>query len=88
MEFDGKKPIRTTFAFMREIERGCRPKHIGLIPEQYWELIRRCWDNNPEDRPSFEEITQLLRSDDFAIRETDLNALHEYWDRIDPVDNH
>lgn len=91
LEFDEKKPVRSPLQYIMAISRGARPKPMHQIPIIYWDLIQMCWEQFPENRPSFEQITQLLRSDDYAIEEfgqtTDLNALHEYWDRIDPVDN-
>lgn len=46
-----------------------------------------CWNQNPSDRPTFDEIVKILRDDSFAIEEfgmkTDLDELHEYQNRID-----
>ena len=42
---------------------------------------------NPRERPSFEEIVELLKDDKFALEEfgmkTNLNELHEYQKRIE-----
>lgn len=57
------------------------------IPEHYWELITKCMKENPCERPSFDQIIDILKDDSFALDEfgmkTDLNKLHEYQNRID-----
>ncbi|CAG8564014.1 12531_t:CDS:2 [Cetraspora pellucida] len=35
---------------------GCRPKIIKGTSEQYAELMQRCWDVNPEKRPTIDEL--------------------------------
>ena len=50
-------------------------------------LILKCLSNNPKNRPSFEEITNYLKNDEYVLEEfgltTDLDQLHEYQKRID-----
>lgn len=57
------------------------------MPQNYWELIQKCWEQEPSERPSFDEIVEILKSDKFAINEfglkTNLEKLHDYQDRID-----
>lgn len=59
----------------------------NIIPEHYWELITKCMKENPCERPSFDQIIDILKDDSFALDEfgmkTDLNKLHEYQNRID-----
>lgn len=78
---------RSFYQFARYINEGKRPEKIDLIPDNYWALINNCWKANPEERPSFEEITEILKSDEYAINEfgmqTDLDKLHEYQNRIE-----
>ena len=68
-------------------EIGKRPEYREEIPIHYWELIEECWKPNPNDRPSFDEITRILKNDKFALTEfgmkTDLNQLQKYQKRID-----
>lgn len=46
-----------------------------------------CWKQNPDERPTFSEIVEILKHDKFAIEEfemrTNLDELHEYQNRID-----
>lgn len=76
---------------MLRICRGLRPMRPDQIPDPYWELIEKCWKHNPDERPTFEEITEELKNDKYAIEEfgmkTDLDKLHEYQERIDKDKN-
>lgn len=87
VQFADLKKIRTSQQFMRKIAEGKRPKRPKSIPDCYWELVQKCWDQIPGNRPTFEEITEILKDDKFAIEEfgmkTDLDQLHEYQNRID-----
>lgn len=86
IQFADKKPIRSSQQFMMKIGRGNRPKRPDNIPDPYWELIEDCWKQNAADRPTFEDITNRLKDDKYAINEfgmkTDLAQLHEYQNRI------
>lgn len=73
--------------FMMKIAKGQRPVKPESIPDCYWNLIQKCWDQAPENRPKFSEIVELMKDDKFAINEfgmeTDLDELHEYQNRVD-----
>ncbi|KAK8895273.1 hypothetical protein M9Y10_023717 [Tritrichomonas musculus] len=59
------------------------------IPENYLDLIGRCLDRVPENRPTFEEITKILKDESFYLdefeMETDVEAVKEYQERIDKL---
>lgn len=59
--FDDNIPIRSPQQYMMKISRGLRPKRPNNIPDHYWELIQKCWKQNPDERPTFEEITEILK---------------------------
>jgi hypothetical protein len=50
-----------------ELQKGWRPN----IPREVFKvnkgLIEKCWSENPENRPSFDEILQILVNRDFQI---------------------
>ena len=51
----------------------------------YRNLIERCWSHNAEERPSFEQIVDELKTNSDFI--TDLVDQEEYYDFIDFIDN-
>src|SRR5438067_11771774 len=59
----GKKPFHDRIhdeSFMLNIIKGERPRITDDTPEFYSELMKRCWDNNPENRPTAEAINDCL----------------------------
>lgn len=77
------------YAYFKYMSEGYRPNRPENIPDHYWDLIEECWISDPDARPSIEHIVELLRDDKFALnefgQETDLEKLHEYQNRIDPL---
>ena len=65
---------------MVRIAKGERPVGPENIPDHYWELIQQCWKQDLEERPTFEEITELFKNDKYAFNEygmkTNLDELH------------
>ena len=59
----GKKPFHDRSHnqyLMLDILNGERPKITDDTPEFYAELMKRCWDHNPENRPTAKEIRSCL----------------------------
>lgn len=67
--------------------KGKKPPRLQNIPDHYWNLINQCWESDPKKRPSFDEITEILKNDKFALSEfgkqTNLDELHEYQNRME-----
>lgn len=71
---------------MHHIGQGKRPIRDNNIPNCYWELIERCWNQNQEERPTFAEITEILKDDRYVLHdygEPDLDELHRYQNEFD-----
>lgn len=87
LEFDDGRKIRSAQQYMMKIGRGKRPMKQDTIPDIYWDLIQKCWKQDPSERPTFDEITEMLKDDRYAIEEfgikTNLDELHEYQRRIE-----
>lgn len=47
----------------RKLSNGERPKITSNVTEKMKQLLERCWSGNPNDRPSFKEVFELLSSD-------------------------
>src|SRR6266513_2070933 len=55
----GKKPFHDrphNHILISDILKGERPQITDDTPEFYAELMKRCWDHNPENRPTADEI--------------------------------
>src|SRR2546427_4453642 len=60
----GKKPFHDrshNHHLIQDILEGKRPKITEDTPEFYVNLMKKCWDPNPENRPTAEEIHECLR---------------------------
>jgi hypothetical protein len=69
---------RTAFSLDRAIADGKRPRFPSPVPDSLTNLIRRCWDQKPSNRPSATEIVELLDSGEVILKGFDLDAYHAY----------
>ncbi|KAF0476164.1 kinase-like protein [Gigaspora margarita] len=51
--------IRDSFILI-QIRQGIREQPIEGTPDSYIRLYKRCWDHNPDLRPTIEEISKNL----------------------------
>src|SRR5439155_21198363 len=59
----GKKPFHDrehNHLLISDILNGIRPQVTDDTPEFYAELMKKCWDHSPENRPTAEEIWKCL----------------------------
>jgi hypothetical protein len=79
----GFRPPKSIHQLMTNIVKGLRFVRPEGMPDALWNLASVCWLQEPDQRPTFAEITRrMIRSDDFAIPGTDLADYHEYRTRI------
>ena len=79
--FDGLGIMQIIFKVSME---GSRPIIKEDVPDVYRKLIERCWSQLPEDRPSFEEIVNDLKSNqEFITESTNEIDFRDYVDYID-----
>ena len=56
----------------RTIKEACkdniRPKIPKRVPECYKNLIKRCWNQNPNQRPSFDDIVNELKTNKYFVQ--------------------
>src|SRR5205807_445370 len=60
----GKKPFHDrphNHILILDILKGERPQIADDTPEFYVELMKKCWDHNPENRPTAEEILDCFK---------------------------
>ena len=59
----GKKPFHNrphNSSLISDILNGIRPQVTDDTPEFYAELMKKCWDHSPENRPTAYEIWKCL----------------------------
>src|SRR5436853_4389331 len=56
-----------------DICRGRRPQIREEIPEALKELIKKCWDANPKDRPSIDEVEITIITINNFMNKLDVN---------------
>jgi serine/threonine protein kinase len=79
--YDG--PIRSPAHTRMRITRGFRLKRQQGIPDKYWELIEKCWHQDPGQRPTFTDIVRDMRATtDYTIERTDVTKYREYQTRV------
>ena len=60
----GKKPFHDrshNHCLILDILKGERPQITDDTPEFYTELMKKCWDHNPENRPTAKEIEDCFQ---------------------------
>ena len=60
----GKKPFHNrphNYILISDILKGERPQITEDTPEFYAKLMGKCWDHNPENRPTAEEIGNCFK---------------------------
>ncbi|KAK8843878.1 hypothetical protein M9Y10_024956 [Tritrichomonas musculus] len=71
---------------LTKVASGNRPEITRAINDSYKNLIEKCWSQNPDDRPTFDIITKLLRMDQSFI--TDSIDKTEYENYINYIDEY
>lgn len=65
------------------IKKNKRPFIKESIPICYRKLIERCWAQEPDERPSFDVIVDLLKKTEFIIDDVIEEDYHKYIDFIE-----
>lgn len=73
-------PSDITFAQM--ILAGQRPAIREQVPLPFRELITACWDPDPDQRPTFQDILDKYNEPGFIGLGVDLNVYKEYRERM------
>ena len=63
---------------LAKIKSGNRPQFPQNINKNWMKLINKCWKQNPEERPSFEEICNVLESKEFVNEYIDQKSFESY----------
>lgn len=78
LRFPNRQP-KEIHQFIKMIKEGTRYVIPKDVPEFYVSLIKRCWDPQPCNRPSFAEIVQMFEeNDDFMLPGSDQDEVREF----------
>ena len=71
--------------FNEVVLKSIRPEMNEDISESYRQLIEYCWSQNPDERPSFDDIVDILKTDKrFITEEVDVD---KYLECIKSIEN-
>lgn len=90
--FDHLKKIQSALSFMSKVKNGERPKFIEKDKEKYSEkmidLIKKCWSENPFERPSFDEIFRLISSEvaNYSKEKLDMDEINGFLSKLKESD--
>lgn len=77
-------PKMDSAALIANVIEGQRPKLLEDIPTSYCSLIQSCWENDPNDRPTFDQILDELKSNpDFITDTVDEEEFMNYQEYLD-----
>ncbi|KAK8837474.1 hypothetical protein M9Y10_036471 [Tritrichomonas musculus] len=71
------------FGFAHKVINGHRPKLSGCVSEKMKNLLMRCWSENPEDRPSFDDIFSELSDISYFDETVDDEEVHSFLDILE-----
>lgn len=60
------------------------PEEEASVPKGFIEIIHSCWKADPKERPSMQDIAKkiLANKEDILFQGTDMEAFHDYVDRM------
>ena len=75
LPFEGEDFQNNIIRLNQQLETGTRPKiEPGKFSKSMEEIIERCWDKDPDKRPTFEEISKnLLKEKDRLIEKKEID---------------
>lgn len=70
------------FAFAQKVIKGIRPRFTDGITRKMKNLLRKCWSDDPSERPSFEEIFNELSDLSYFDETLDEDENETYIERL------
>ncbi|KAK8891394.1 hypothetical protein M9Y10_028602 [Tritrichomonas musculus] len=79
---DGKGKIKSKTNLLSRIMKGARLIKDPNIPENYFNIYKRCVEHNPSLRPSFDELAEMFeKEEDLILEGVNKDEYYEYIDR-------
>lgn len=79
-------PNSNFYSLIAGVVNRSRPEFNVFVPDAYKYLIIRCWSHDPEERPTFDEILNELKTNKEYI--TDDVDEKEYFDYVNFIENY
>ena len=78
--------ISSQFQLINAVTNGQRPEFPEKFNSSIQKLIEDCWNQEPNDRPSFEHILEVISSVDFIqkVEGVDQQRFNEYKNKVVP----
>jgi hypothetical protein len=64
---------------------GLRPTVPDYVPACFNELMTQCWNQTPEQRPTFKEIVTSIATGQYVFFDTDTEQYENYLDEMLPT---
>lgn len=83
-----KRILENEFVFQNKVVDGVRPRCEDDVPDGMKKLLERCWDKNPSERPSFDEIFNILKSDQGRLlspEDVDDTEIEAYLNKLEEL---
>lgn len=86
LKFEKKCRFQT---FAKDINNGVRFIIPDEVPNFYVDLIKKCWETNPNSRPTFNEIVELFENkfNEFIFPGSNPDAVRDFIDALNEVGN-
>jgi len=72
----------STFELGRRVLNGERPAIPNSIPVEFSDMINRCWDQDPSNRPTFSQIVDWFNDLNVCIEGTNMKKYNEYRKKL------
>jgi serine/threonine protein kinase len=80
---DGKGPIRGLGHHQLRVMWGHRYVRLPEIPDGHWKVICACWQQNPDNRPTFAQVLEYIHSDHkYILPGADRDSVLAYERRV------
>jgi serine/threonine protein kinase len=81
--FENGSTPRSAFALARAVIQGRRYVRKPEIPDYHWNVITRCWEQDPDARPQFRTLVDEFHRDHaYCLEGADLDEVLEYEERV------
>lgn len=71
----GKMDRNEVFQFLEAGNRLAKPENLTVDISSYYNIMVKCWEWEPENRPTFTELIQLISFDSLTATVRDLGKM-------------